>query len=96
MLYNAVNLKSLVLIVQNQLKEILLRAKEQGLNIKVEKNVLEYLSKKGYDPNYGARPLKRILQKEVSTLLSKHILEGNLKKDKVYTLSLKDNKINLQ
>ena len=41
---------------------------------------MEYLSEKGFDPQYGARPIKRLVQKEILNLLSKEMLKGNIQK----------------
>jgi ATP-dependent Clp protease ATP-binding subunit ClpB len=47
----------------------------------LSKEALEWLSKEGYDPQFGARPVKRILQKKVLNELSKEILAGKIQKD---------------
>jgi ATP-dependent Clp protease ATP-binding subunit ClpB len=77
-------------LTQDNLREILklqiegVKVKLQELNINLEftEYALNYLCDKGYDPSYGARPLKRILQKELVNELAKSILRGTLTKDK--------------
>ena len=95
-IYNPISETSLLAIVQNQLEELIKRAKEQGLNVKCEKPVLKWLAKQGYDPQYGARPLKRLLQNQVANLLSHTILAGNYKKEKTYKLTLEKDELKLK
>jgi len=68
-------------IVDLQMKEIQERLQEQGLQVILTKNAREWLAKEGYDPNFGARPLKRILQKHIESPLSVEILAGNFEHD---------------
>ena len=95
-IYNPINEESLLRIVENQLKELLLRAKNQGLQIRCEKAVLKWLAQRGYDSQYGARPLKRLLQSTVTNLLSQTLLSENYSKDKVYKLVLEKEELRLK
>ena len=52
--------------------------------------VLDFLAEKGYDPAFGARPLKRVIQQRVMNPLSKEILAGKVNKDTVIMLELDD------
>lgn len=54
------------------------RLKEKSIELKWDPAVLSYLAKKGYDPFFGARPLKRLIQKEVVNLLSTELLKGQI------------------
>ncbi len=94
--FQAISEETLLLIVENHLKEILLRAKEQGLNLKVDASVMKWLAKKGYDPEYGARPLKRLLQQSVGNLLSQIILKGEYKNTKTYNLTIEEDKLKVK
>ncbi|HNL02812.1 MAG TPA: hypothetical protein PKJ30_16995 [Leptospiraceae bacterium] len=85
-----VGLDSLLSIVRIQVDKLVSRAKEQALKIKVDPAVLEWLAKRGYDPQFGARPMKRLIQRDVGNLLSRVILKGEFNTEKEYTLSLKD------
>ena len=51
------------------------------------------MSTKGYEPAYGARPIKRLMQKELVNLLAKSILDGHVHKDSAIHVSIKDGKI---
>lgn len=73
------NIKQILLLQINSLKKLL---EEKGLAFEFTDYAINYLCNKGYDPSYGARPIKRLLQKELVNELAKAILEGNLNKDK--------------
>ncbi|MBS0627314.1 MAG: AAA family ATPase, partial [Verrucomicrobia bacterium] len=62
-----------------QLVKVQERLKEKNILLSWDPEVLSYLAEKGYDPFFGARPLKRLIQHEVVNLLSKEILNGSLK-----------------
>ena len=51
--------------------------RERGLEIEVSPQAMELLAEKGYDPHYGARPLKRVIQRMVQDPLAMRILEGD-------------------
>jgi len=57
---------------------------------------LSYLAKKGYDPAFGARPLKRVIQHDVETLLSRHIVSGDIHDKKDVVLSADENGIKVE
>lgn len=71
--------KEMEKIVQLQLRSVSKRLAERSIQLEWEAPVLRYLSEKGYDPLYGARPLKRLIQQEVVNLLSTAILRGEIK-----------------
>ena len=63
---------------------------EQGMEISATDEALDWLSQLGYDPQFGARPLKRVMQKRILNELSKEILMGNIKKDSSVLIKLND------
>jgi len=69
------------------------RLLDAGFHIEAEPAVLDFLSEKGYDPAFGARPLKRVMQQKVMNPLSKEILAGNIKKDALIMLTMDDMEI---
>lgn len=93
--YQPIGVDSLRKIVRVQLDLLLARAKEQGLQVKVQDDVIDYLGERGYDPQFGARPLKRLLQREAGGLLSRVILKGEFDPEKQYRLVAKDGKLKL-
>ncbi len=81
-------------IINIQFKSIQNRLDESGIRIEADKKVLLHLGNIGFDPQFGARPLKRIIQREILNELSKEILKGNIQKDSLIGLTLTDdNKI---
>lgn len=66
-------------IVGIQVDLLLKRLQEQNISLELTPEVKEYIAEKGYDPVYGARPLKRAVQKELENPLARHILEGKFK-----------------
>ncbi|MEM7647000.1 MAG: AAA family ATPase, partial [Pseudomonadota bacterium] len=71
-------------IVEIQLQSVLNRVHDQGIEIEVDSSAIQYLASKGYDPQFGARPLKRVIQKEIINVLSKKLLAGEIAKgDKI-------------
>lgn len=61
-----------------------------GARLEWEDSALKYLAQKGYEPSYGARPLRRLIQQEVETPLSKLVIKGEVKPGSVVTVQAKD------
>ena len=79
-------------IVSIQFKLIQKRLEDSGIKIESSNGVLNHLGNLGYDPQFGARPLKRVMQREILNKLSKEILAENINKDSVVGMTLNDNK----
>ena len=77
-------------IVNIQFKSLQHNMAEQGMEISATDEALDWLSQLGYDPQFGARPLKRVMQKRILNELSKEILMGNIKKDSSVLIKIKD------
>jgi len=75
-------------IVDIQFELIRKRLAENGLEVEVADEVFDFLAKLGFDPQFGARPLKRVLQREILNQLSKEILAGNVDKDSKVSITL--------
>jgi ATP-dependent Clp protease ATP-binding subunit ClpB len=69
-------------ILKLQIKGVQEIMEEKGLKLEFSRYAMDYLCSKGYDPSYGARPVKRLLQRELVNELAKAILEGRLNKEK--------------
>ncbi len=83
-MFSSLTEEQMLKIVDLQMKEIQERLEEQGLQVHLSKAAREWIAKEGFDPNFGARPLKRILQKYVESPLSVDLLSGTYKSgDKV-------------
>ena len=78
----------ITLLLLERLRDRLLES--TSLCLKWKQEVVDYLAEKGYDPTYGARPLKRLIQQEVETPLSRKIVAGEIKPDGVITMCLDD------
>ena len=81
-------------IVGLLLKEFVNRCKTQmNLEIKVRDNVKELIAKEGFDPKYGARPLKRAIQNKIEDAMAEEILEGRMKAGDEVVIGLSKQKI---
>ncbi len=67
-------------IVKIQLDGLKKMVAESGIQLEFSEYLLEFLSEQGYDPQMGARPLKRLIQKQIVNALSKKILAGEIDK----------------
>jgi ATP-dependent Clp protease ATP-binding subunit ClpB len=79
-------------IVDIQFRLVQERLEENGIKLEATDEVLQHLGELGFDPQFGARPLKRVLQREVLNTLSKEILAGRISKDSIVGIELSDNK----
>ncbi len=85
LVFKPLDRENLLKIVHIMLAEICSRTLENGVELNVSDDAAELLLDRGYDPKYGARPLRRAIQKMVEDTLSNMILEGNIKNgDKVF------------
>ena len=73
-------------IVNIQLKGVFKMLAQQHITMDATPEAISYLSKKGFDPHFGARPVKRVIQREVLNQLSKEILAGKIKTDSIILL----------
>jgi ATP-dependent Clp protease ATP-binding subunit ClpB len=80
-------------IVKLQLRLLSERLEKSEIHLVVTPDALHYLGEKGYDPQYGARPVKRVIQKEVMNELSKFILAGKVDKSEPVVLDVFDKQI---
>ncbi|MFY0630971.1 MAG: ATP-dependent chaperone ClpB [Flavobacteriaceae bacterium] len=84
------NIKSIVSLQLNHVKKIL---KNQEITLDATDEAIGYLAVKGYQPEFGARPVKRVIQKEVLNQLSKEILAGTITTDSIILLDCFDDKL---
>ncbi|MBO4304414.1 MAG: ATP-dependent chaperone ClpB [Lentisphaeria bacterium] len=80
--------KEIMKILEIQLKDLAKRLADQGIKLETEEKAKKFLAEKGYDPEYGARPLKRVLVNEVETPVSRLIVSGELGENMLLTISL--------
>ncbi len=82
--------KEITNIIRIQLEQLKDRVAEQGIQLEFTDYALEYLSYRGFDPQYGARPLKRVIQKDIINLLSKKIIGGEIDKTRPVLIDVFD------
>ena len=75
------------------LKDINKRLQERRLHIHLQKEALDFILENAYEPGFGARPLKRYMQKHVETLVAKEILEDRVKEGDTIEIRLQDGKL---
>lgn len=85
-----VNIKKIVSLQLDNVKNIL---EQQDITLDATQEAITYLAQKGYQPEYGARPVKRVIQKEVLNQLSKEILAGKVATDSIILLDSFDEKL---
>jgi ATP-dependent Clp protease ATP-binding subunit ClpB len=85
--------ENIVEIVGLQLKSITRTIAKQGITFDATPEAVSYLANKGYHPEYGARPVKRVIQKEVLNALSKEILAGKVTTDSIILLDAFDDEL---
>ncbi len=81
----------IVRLQSNKIEEMLLA---NDIHLESTGDATQLLAAEGYDPQYGARPLKRVLQREILNKLSKMILADEISKDKKVVICMKDNQLN--
>lgn len=77
-------------IINIQLKLLAELVAQNGIQLKFSDYLIDFLSENGYDPQFGARPLKRLIQKEIVNMLSKKILAGEIEKSKPVLIDVFD------
>ena len=80
-------------ILRMQMADLQKRLEENGVTISFSNEFEDYMSTKGYDPAYGARPIKRLMQKELVNLLARNILDGHVAKDSDILVDIRDGEI---
>ena len=80
-------------IVKIQLQELNKMLANKNIKLNISDYAVEYLSKKGYEPQFGARPIKRLIQKEILNGLSKELLEGEIKEGDIILIDSFDENI---
>jgi ATP-dependent Clp protease ATP-binding subunit ClpB len=83
-------------IVDIQFRQIQQRLAEAGISLEATDEVLDFLGEQGFDPQFGARPLKRVLQRVILNELSKDILSGRVSKDAVVEAVLEDGAVKFE
>jgi ATP-dependent Clp protease ATP-binding subunit ClpB len=89
-MFRPLSQKDIRKIVDIQVEIVRKRLGEAGVHIEISDSARDRLAKLGFDPQFGARPLKRVFQSEILNELSKQILSGKVQKDSVIMVELKN------
>ncbi|MDX1773300.1 ATP-dependent chaperone ClpB [Oceanihabitans sediminis] len=92
-MFTPLSKENIVDIVDLQLKSVTRMVAQQGITFDATDEAIKYLAEKGYNPEYGARPVKRVIQKEVLNALSKEILAGTVTTDSIILLDAFDGEL---
>lgn len=87
---NEAEIKQIVKIQLDNLKRKLVK---NNITLQITDSAVDYLAKVGFDPQFGARPIKRAIQHEVLNELSKEILAGTITTDSIVTIDYSNNKL---
>jgi len=91
--FHALETEQLTKIVEIQLERLRARLTERRISLSVTPAALRHLGERGYDPVYGARPLKRLIQQEIETPMARQLVKGELRDGDTATVELKDQHI---
>jgi ATP-dependent Clp protease ATP-binding subunit ClpB len=83
-------------IIKIQFDEVKERVAQQGITLNFTDYAIDYFAEQGFDPQFGARPLKRLIQKEIINLLSRHIIAGDIDKSKPVLIDVFDGTVVLR
>lgn len=89
-IFRGLGLKEIKNIVRQLLKALENKLKDRKINFKITDNAAEFLAKTAYDPQFGARPLRRYIQKYIETEIAKIILKGDVKERETVEVDYKD------
>jgi ATP-dependent Clp protease ATP-binding subunit ClpB len=91
--FHPLETEQLTKIVEIQLERLRARLTERRISLSVTPAALRYLGERGYDPVYGARPLKRLIQQEIETPMARQLVKGDMRDGDTATVDLKDRHI---
>ena len=80
-------------ILRMQMRDLQSKLSENGVTVEFTTEFEDYMSTKGYEPAYGARPIKRLMQKELINILAKSILDGHVHRDSTILVDVHDGQI---
>ena len=78
------------------LQKVQERLDEHEIQMEVSEDVIDYFVEHGFDEEYGARPLRRLIQRELENLLSEKIITGELPENSIVDVSVKNNELSIK
>lgn len=94
--FKSLKKEQIKIIANNLLKQLSLRLEKNEIYVDFDDSVVSFISDKGYDPEYGARPLKRAISTQIEDYIANLILDESVKKGEKYKLSMKDEEIHCE
>ena len=91
--FHPLNKEQIAEVVRIQLDRVIMSLADNGITLTYTDRAVEHIAELGFDPQYGARPVKRVIQKEVMNPLSIAVLEEKIQKDKAIQLDYVDNEM---
>ena len=95
-IFNSLNKKDLRGIVRIETKRLEKRLEERQIQLSLTEAVLDYLAEVGFDPVYGARPLKRTIQRELETNVARRILSGEIRDGDVVLVDIVNDRLSIE
>jgi ATP-dependent Clp protease ATP-binding subunit ClpB len=95
-IFNALNLKVQIEIANKMLNDLNERLKEKNLFIELGEDIQKYVIQHGFNDEYGARPLKRYIQRHIETLIATKIIEGSIEPHKYYQMYVENDQLNIR
>ncbi|WP_407639276.1 ATP-dependent chaperone ClpB [Bacillus tuaregi] len=95
-LFKPLTLQDIKGIVDKLMKELQIRLSDQQIRLGINDEAKEYIAENGFDPVYGARPLKRFIQRNLETKLARAIIAGEIRENKQVTVIIDNNDIGFQ
>jgi ATP-dependent Clp protease ATP-binding subunit ClpB len=92
-MFKPLDKKDIFKIVQLQLDLLSRKMENMGIDLTASQDAVEYIAEKGFDPQFGARPVKRLIQKEVLNALSKQLLAGTIDRDEPIVMDVFDGQV---
>ena len=91
--FNKLSFDNILVISDILLKELQEETKKRKILFDYTENVTKFIAKQGYNDKFGARPLKRAIQKYIEDEIAIKLIKGEIKENKKYTIDIKDNKV---
>ena len=95
-IFNSLSKEVIYNILNKIIKDIEYRLKDKNITINLTNNAKEYIINNSYDEKYGARPIKRFVQRNIETLIAEAIINDNIKYGEIITIDIIDNKLKIQ
>ncbi len=92
-IFNALSLNVQIEIVKKMLNDLQIRLEEKNLMIEFGSDVNRFVIKNGFNDEYGARPLKRYIQRYIETMIAMKIIDGTMEPHKLYQMTVKDDNL---